>query len=239
MKSTFSLLSLFAEIVFVIAAFAYPTQTNLAADDNRAAQALSIESALPTSSITTESTATRYRLDATQSQFIIDANSTGLLWFMGHKHHVAAKEFTGEVELAPDVLTPAILQLTVRTASLAETGAWFTEQEKQIITNTIHKEVLETEKYPEAVFKTTTVTAKKTGENQYEAKLEGDLNLHGVTRHITIPTKVSINADTLKATGKFDFERDDFQIKTHAIKGGMIRVANDMKISFEIVARRN
>lgn len=183
--------------------------------------------------------ATPYRLDASQSRFIIDANATGLLWFLGHKHHVAAKEFTGEAEVTPDALTPAALQLTVKTESLAETGDWFTDQERQIITSTIHKEVLETAKYPEAIFKSTSVTTTKTGENQYNAKLEGDLTLHGVTRHITIPAKVIISGDTLRATGKFEFDRDDFNIKTHSIKGGTIRVDDDMKLSFEIVARKH
>ncbi len=239
MKSTFSMLILFSEIVFVIAAFLYPAQDKVELIHTvETAQISPVEKVFLSNHSGNESAATRFKLDATQSRFFIDANSTGLLWFLGHKHHVAAKDFTGEVEIAPDVLTPAALQLTVHTASLAETGEWFTDQEKQIITNTIHKEVLEIEKYPEAIFKTTQVLAKKTGENQYEAKLEGDLNLHGVTRHITIPTKVSITGDTLRATGKFDFERDDFQIKTHSIKGGTIRVANDMKLSFDIVARK-
>jgi polyisoprenoid-binding protein YceI len=227
--------------VFVIAAFVYPAQDEFELIPNvEARQKTETQNNIFADHSGAGSIAAgRYRLDAAQSRFTIDANSTGLLWFMGHKHHVAAKEFTGEIEATADALTAASLQLTVHTNSLAETGEWFTEQEKQLITNTIHKEVLEVDKYPEASFKTTNVTIKNAGENQFDAKLEGDLNLHGVTRHITIPAKVSLNGDQLLAEGKFEFERDDFKIKTHAIKGGMIRVANDMKISFAIVARKS
>jgi polyisoprenoid-binding protein YceI len=180
----------------------------------------------------------RYQLDASQSTFIIDAKATGLLWFLGHPHHVAAKDFEGEVELTPETIQPVSLQIRVRTESLAETGEWFTEQQRQIITGTIHKEVLETAKYPEAVLKSTNVTVKKMGENQYEAKLEGDLTLHGVTRHLVIPAKVSVNGNTMQASGKFEFDRDDFNVKTHSIKGGTIRVDDDMKVSFTIVGHR-
>jgi polyisoprenoid-binding protein YceI len=182
--------------------------------------------------------AARYKLDPAQSRFMIDANSTGLLWFLGHNHHIAAKDFTGEVDVLTGTLESASLQMTVKTGSLEETGADFTAQQKQIITSSMQKEVLETEKFPEAVFKSTKVTAKKLNENQFEAKLEGDLTLHGVTRHIIIPAKVMVENDTLRATGKFEFDRDDFNIKTHSIKGGTIRVDDDMKLAFEIVARK-
>jgi polyisoprenoid-binding protein YceI len=180
----------------------------------------------------------RYKLDASKSRFIIDAKATGLLWFLGHPHHIAAKEFEGEVELTSETLQPATLQMRIKTASLAETGEHFTDQQRQIITSTMHKEVLETEKYPEAVLKSVAVTAKKVGENQFEAKIEGDLTLHGVTRHLVIPAKVMVNGNTMEASGRFEFDRDDYNIKTHSIKGGTIRVDDDMRVSFTIVANR-
>jgi polyisoprenoid-binding protein YceI len=180
----------------------------------------------------------RYRLDVSQSHFIIDANATGLLWFLGHNHHIAVRDFRGEAELTASALEPASLQITIKTESMVETGERFTEQQKQIINNSMHKEVLETAKYPEAIFKSTNVVAKRIGENQYEAKVDGDLTLHGVTRHIMIPAQVNVNGDTLRASGKFEFDRDDYNIKTHSIKWGTIRVDDDMKLSFNIVAHR-
>src|SRR2546425_7267673 len=40
----------------------------------------------------------RYRLDASQSKFVAHALAGGLLWFKGHDHLVAVREFTGEAE---------------------------------------------------------------------------------------------------------------------------------------------
>src|SRR3954469_20958815 len=74
-----------------------------------------------------------YNLDAGQSKFMAHANRSGLLWFKGHSHHLAASEFTGEVQLTPDTITPASLRLVVKAASLHETGADFTDQQKEII----------------------------------------------------------------------------------------------------------
>ncbi len=51
--------------------------------------------------------AMRYRIDAAQSSFMIRTFSGGVLWFKGHDHFVAARDFTGEVELTPTSVTPA------------------------------------------------------------------------------------------------------------------------------------
>jgi hypothetical protein len=42
-----------------------------------------------------------YNLDASQSKFMAHANAGGLFWFKGHSHHLAASEFSGQVELLP------------------------------------------------------------------------------------------------------------------------------------------
>src|SRR6266511_5622409 len=75
----------------------------------------------------------RYRLDSSQSKFIAHALRGGLLWFKGHEHLVAAREFSGEAELNSVSLAASSLQLSVRTDSMAETSDAFTEPQKQII----------------------------------------------------------------------------------------------------------
>ena len=40
-----------------------------------------------------------YILDASQSKFMAHANAGGLLWFKGKDHHLAAREFSGQVEI--------------------------------------------------------------------------------------------------------------------------------------------
>src|ERR1051326_8098141 len=64
-----------------------------------------------------------YTLDASRSKFMAHANRSGLLWFKGKSHHLAASDFSGHVELTPQTITPASLRLVVKAASLHETGA--------------------------------------------------------------------------------------------------------------------
>lgn len=188
----------------------------------------------PASSIATS----RYRLDDSQSSFMVRAFSGGLLWFKGHDHLIRARDFSGEAQLTPGTINPASLRLTVRAASLEETRDVFTPQQKQIINKELRDIVLEPDKYPEIVFKSTNVSGKATGANQYELKIVGDLTLHGVTRQITIPTIVTINGNDLRAQGEFHTERSDFNVKATSALHGMIRVRDKLKFTFDIVGHQ-
>jgi polyisoprenoid-binding protein YceI len=180
----------------------------------------------------------RYRIRPAESHFMVRAYSGGLLWFMGHGHHVAVRDFGGEADVTSGTLTPASLRMTVKAGSLEETGRVFTEQQRQMINNSMRNEVLEVEKYPEMTFNSTNVSAKKTGDNEFKAKIAGDFTLHGVTRQVVIPARVLLNGNILHATGEFSVNRSDFNVKTHSVKWGTIRVRNRVKFVFDIVAAR-
>jgi polyisoprenoid-binding protein YceI len=175
-----------------------------------------------------------YNLDASQSKFMAHANRSGLLWFKGHSHHLAASEFTGRVEVTPDTITPASLRLVVKAASLHETGADFTDPQKQIINKELREIVLHPDRYPDIVFQSTNVTVK----NRNEVKIDGDLTLHGVTKRITIPAMVTLSGDTLRAVGEFSIDRDDFGVKATSAFHGMVRVSDKIKFEFDILGRK-
>jgi polyisoprenoid-binding protein YceI len=179
-----------------------------------------------------------YRISPAQSQFMANVGSGGPLWFMGHTHHFAIRDFTGEATISPGSLAPASLEMTVKAASLEETGENFTEQQKQTINNMARKQVLEVGEYPEIVFKSTNITGTMKPDGHYEAKIDGDLTLHGVTRPIEIPAQVTVNGNTLHANGEFSVNRSDYKVKTHSIKWGTIRVRNKIRFEFDIVANK-
>jgi polyisoprenoid-binding protein YceI len=180
-----------------------------------------------------------YTLDASRSKFMAHAGRSGLLWFKGHGHHLAAKDFSGRVELTPGTILPASLRLVVKAASLQETGADFTDQQKQIINKELHDIVFHPDQYPEIVFQSTNVTGKpaKSG-GGFDVRLTGDLTLHGATRRIEIPATVTLNGDEMRAIGEFSIDRDDFKVKATSAAHGMVRVSNKVKFEFDIVAKR-
>ena len=159
--------------------------------------------AVPFSSSSNSQRAVRYQLDASRSKFMAEALAGGLLWFKGHNHLIAVRDFAGEASLDPDSIPSATLRLTAKAASLEETSDVFTPQQKQIINKELREIVLHPDQFPDIVFQSTGTTGKATGNGQYDLKLNGNLTLHGVTRPIVIPTQVTITGDELRAV-KFD-----------------------------------
>jgi polyisoprenoid-binding protein YceI len=184
-------------------------------------------------------TALRYQLDASQSKFTAHALAGGLLWFKGHDHLVAVREFIGEAQLTPNSIMPASLVITAKTASMVETSNVFTEPQKQIINKELREIVLLPDQYPEIVFKSTNVSGKVTAPNQYDLKVIGDLTLHGTTRQITIPTKVTVTGNDLRAQGEFSISRDDFKVKATSAVHGLVRVRDKVKFTFDIVGHQH
>jgi len=179
-----------------------------------------------------------YKLDPGQSKFMAHASPSGLLWFKGHTHHLAATDFSGQVELTPDTITPASLRLVVKAASLHETGADFTEPQKQIINKELKEIVFHPDQYPDITFQSTSVTAKPKGAGQYDVKITGNMTLHGVTHPVTIPAVVTLTGDTLRAAGEFSLDRDDYKVKATSAFHGMVRVGHDVKFEFDIVGHK-
>jgi polyisoprenoid-binding protein YceI len=179
-----------------------------------------------------------YRLDAARSTFVVRAFAGGVLWFKGHDHLVAARDFTGEARLTPGAVNPASLTLVVRAASLAETRDTFTEQQKKIIDGELRDIVLEPDKYPEITFRSTDVTVEPRGGDLFKLKLGGDLTLRGVTRHVVIPVEVTLRGGEMRARGEFDIKRGDFKVPATSAFHGTVRVRDRLKISFDILARQ-
>ena len=177
----------------------------------------------------------RYRVDASQSRFIVKAFAGGLLSGLAHDHTIAIRDFTGEASFTYVTVSPASLQLTVKADSLAVTDK-ISDSDRQKIQATMRNEVLEVDKYPDITLKSTNVVASRTGEGHYDAVISADLTLHGVTRNVSIPAKLVFNADNLRAQGSFSLRQTSYGIKPVSIAAGTIKVKDEVKFSFEIVA---
>jgi polyisoprenoid-binding protein YceI len=177
-----------------------------------------------------------YKIDAGQSKFMARAFSGGPLWFKGHDHFVVIRDLNGDAQLTPGAISPASLQMTARADSLMETRDVFTEPQKQIINRELREIVLETVKYPEITFKSTEVAIKPLTGGQFRANIGGNLTLHGITRHITIQTQVTLSGDALRAQGEFTIRRNDYNVKATSAFHGLVRVRDKIKFTFDIVA---
>lgn len=179
----------------------------------------------------------RYSLDAGQSRFIVRVFVGGVFSAFGHDHTIAIRDISGEATLSPGTLAPASLQMKIKADSLAVIDK-IKESDRQEIEKTMRAEVLETSQYPEIVFKSTKVEAEKTGEGRYQAKIWGELTLHGVTRGGLIGAEVEVTGNTLRARGEFPLKQSDYNIKPVSVAAGTVKVKDNLKFTFNIVARQ-
>ena len=98
--------------------------------------------------------------------------------------------------------------------------------------------MLQPAQYPDIVFRSTQVSGKKVSADQYDLNITGDLTLHGVTRQISIPTKITVTGSDLRAVGEFSIDRGDFKVKATSAFHGLVRVRDKIKFIFDIVGHR-
>jgi polyisoprenoid-binding protein YceI len=177
----------------------------------------------------------RYRLVPGQSKFIVRAFVGGLLSSFGHDHTIGIKDFSGDAEITPDAVAPASLQMTIKAESLAVLDK-VSASDKQEIETKMRNEVLEVGQHPNITFKSTSISANKTAEGQYDVQIWGDVTLHGVSKSIWFKSVMTLSGNTLKAKGDFALRQSEFKIKPVSAAGGTIKVKDELKFSFDIVA---
>ena len=102
----------------------------------------------------------------------------------------------------------------------------------------MNQEVLETAKFPEIRYEASDITVTRVSEMLYSAALNGELTLHGVTRRQPINARITLLGSMLRASGDFTLDQTDYNIKLVSVAGGVLKVKDELKFSFEIVARQ-
>ena len=177
----------------------------------------------------------RYQIDAGESHFMVHAFVGGLLSGFGHNHNIAIQGISGEAQFTDGTVAPASLHMKIRADSLSVTDKVSTN-DRQTIEKTMRDEVLETAKYPEIAFKSTKIEAMKTADGQYQAKIWGDLTLHGVNHPVLITPQLTFDNKSLRARGEFSLKMTEYSIKPPSVAGGTIKVKDTLKFTFEILA---
>ena len=185
-----------------------------------------------------ESTVVRYRVDPSRSQFTVHGLAEGMLSMFGHNPVVAVCGFGGDARFIPGTLEKGSLLMLVQADSLAVINK-VSDKDRLEMGRAMREEVLETARYPEIVFMSTNISASRTAQDQYEARIKGDLSLHGVTRGQLIDAQLTVNGDSLRARGEFPLRQTDFNIRPVSVAGGTLKMKDELKLSFDIIASKS
>jgi len=179
----------------------------------------------------------RYVFDTRASQFTVQGFASGLIAAVAHSPKIAIREWTGEVQVAEGAMGSSILRVRVKSASL-EVLDEVKESDRQEILRVMKMEVLETDRFPEIVYESSEVRLEKQKEDLYRASVVGKLNLHGVTRNQDFFSQVALGVDTARAYGNFSLRQSDYNIPIASLAGGTLKLQDELKFSFYVVARR-
>ena len=184
-----------------------------------------------------ESVVARYRIDASRSRFTVHGSADGLFSMFGHDPVIAICGFGGDARVIPGTLEAGSLLMLVQADSLAVVNK-VSDKDRLEMERAMREEVLEVARYPEVVFMSTNVSSHRTAEGQYRARITGSLSLHGVTREEVLDAQVTVNGSSLRAQGEFPLRQTDYNIKPFAAAAGTLKLKDELKLSFDIVAEK-
>ena len=183
--------------------------------------------------MTKESAIAGYVIDAGISRFTVRGFAGGLLSGLGHNPVVAIHDFTGDAYWDPGEPTHASLRLKISAASLAVQND-ISDKDRREMERVMRDEVLETGSYPEIIFESSAVSTNPHG----RVEIDGNLTLHGVTRRERLSAQLALTGDTLRAFGDFSIRQTDYRIRLASVAGGVLKLKDELKLNFDIVARK-
>ena len=181
----------------------------------------------------TSTAAPEYTLGTGISRFTIRGFAGGLLSAVGHNPVIGVRSFEGEVRGDPAHPESLSLRMRIPAASLIVEND-MRESDRREMQRVMQQDVLEVDQYPEITFASDRVATLAEGRYQ----IDGNLTLHGITRPQRVLAYVTVTGDMLRAYGEFTVRQTDFRIKLASVAGGVLKLKDELKCAFDMVARR-
>ena len=157
-------------------------------------------------------------IDSANSAITIHVGKAGLFSAAGHEHEVSAPIEQGTL----DDSGAGRVSFLVKSARLTVQP----ESDQAKVQSTMQSDVLQSAKYPEIKFESTSV--RSTGSGIWS--VTGNLALHGTTKPVTVQVRKANGA----YTGETRIKQTDFGIEPVKVAGGAVRVKDELKIEFVI-----
>ena len=188
----------------------------------------------------------RYVVDPAHSDFHWLVYKAGAFSRFGHNHTIAVGDLSGNVLVNANDLAKSqfdvrfgVAQLVVDDPALRSTlGEDFSSVPKPddiagTRKNMLSERVLDGEKYPQIHI---TGTGPTTGGDMQELAVK--IEMLGRVIDLKIPTKVTIDAGELRATGAFELKHADLGMQPFSVMAGALQVGEKLSFTYDIRAQR-
>ena len=167
-------------------------------------------------------------------RLLVRTHREGLGARAGHDLVIEATRWTGQVRI--DATAPPRGRVDVRVDARGlevregHGGARpLTDSDRLEIKGNIEGKVLHVDRAAELSF-----TAERVAVEDQHARLTGDLTIGGQTRPADLDVDLEPAADGLHARGAVQVRQTDFGIKPYSALLGMLRVADDVEVDFDV-----
>jgi hypothetical protein len=165
-------------------------------------------------------------IDVHNSTISIHVGKAGLFSTAGHEHWVSAPIDRGSLD---DSEASAHVAFIVQARKLMVEPDKDLSAEKQAeVQRTMQEKVLESDKYPEISFRSSSV--KKTAADSWI--VTGILSLHGYSNRVS----ATVRRVQDKYVGRCRIQQTDFGIEPVRVGGGLVKVKNELDVEFAIAA---
>lgn len=181
--------------------------------------------------------------DLANSRVFVFVGKTGL----GHNHAVSGLLQAGRVVVgSSDQAGIFVFDMRSFVADTAEArkalglpGETDASTQAQVQANMTGPDVLDVARHPTATFQIRSAlpAPQQVAGRPPVYQLIGAFTLHGVTRELMIPVEVEQRGDWLRLRGMFVVKQTDFGMKPYKKLGGVVGVADELRISGDILVR--
>jgi polyisoprenoid-binding protein YceI len=179
----------------------------------------------------------RFVIDTRTSRFTVRAFATGMLSAMGHSPTIGIRDFSGEMTFDPEQIKASDFQLSIKSSSLSVQDD-ISDKDRREMERLMNEQVLEVSQFPLIRYEAPGISVTKMGDTLFSAKLDGRLTFHGVSRNESVTARVALTGLMFRASGEFSLSQSNYGIKPVSVAGGALKLKDELKFSFEIVARR-
>jgi hypothetical protein len=165
-------------------------------------------------------------IDIANSKITVFVEKSGLFSAFAHNHTIGAPLASGHLDVPKRTI-----ELKFRTQEMKVIDPGVSASEIADIDRTMKSEkVLETGRFPEIAFSSTSV--ESSAAQRYLVR--GNLTLHGITK----PVELTVTFSEGHYTGKVTLKQTDFGITPVKIAGGAVKVKDAIGIAFDIATSK-
>jgi polyisoprenoid-binding protein YceI len=179
----------------------------------------------------------RFQIDTPASRFTVQVFATGILSAFGHNPRIAIHDCEGEIQFVPETLEKTHVQLKVQTRGM-EVLDEMKKDDRRKLEQEMYEKVLEIQRFPTAVYESKEIKVQKQDYDLFQAQVTGELSFHGVTQEHSFGARVASMGMTLRVSGEFPLRLSDYGIKPVSFAGGALRLKDEVKFNFELLARK-